>query len=105
MGKQFFNSELAKVAGVNAAAVFQFVLDACKDDDAPLTVCQDGKRWVALPASRCKEAIPYLTSNGVYQQLEKLETLGLIESACLSPYSKTLRFYSLRPDGEAYDLD
>lgn len=101
MGKQCFNTELAKVIGVNAAVVFQVVLDSCKDDDTPLTVCQDGRRWVALPASRCGEAFPYLSSSGVYQQLRKLETLGLIESACLNPYFKALRYYSPQPDGEA----
>lgn len=105
MKKQYFNPELAKVAGVNAAAVFEVVLDACKSDDTPLSQYQDGKRWVALPSSRCKEAVPYLSGNSVYQQLKKLEALGLIESACLNPYLKSLRFYSLQPDGEACDLD
>lgn len=103
--KRFPNVEPAKVAGVNAAAAFRFVSDACEDDETPLTACRDGKRWVALPAGRRKEAIPYSTGNGVYRQLKKLETLGPIGSACLSRYSKTLRFYSPRPDGEACDLD
>lgn len=91
--------------GVDAAVVFRFVLDACKGGDEPLLRYHDGKRWVALPSGRCREAVPYLSGDSVYRRLEKLETLGFIESACLGPCFKSLGFYSLQPDGEAYDLD
>lgn len=105
MRKQYFNPDLAIDLGINAAIVFQFVWETCKNDTTPWVQCHDGRRWVEFPKSRFQEVFPYMSVDTVYHQLRKLETFGLIESTCLDTYTKTIKSYSPRPDSVFYDPD
>lgn len=97
MTKQCLDPELAVDLGVNAALVYQFISDACKPDATEWTQYHDGRYWVEFPQRRFMDVFPYMSTDLVRKNLHKLQSFGLIESACFDTYTKCIKSYSPVP--------
>lgn len=105
MGKQRLNPEIAIDLGVTTAIVYQFISDACKLNATEWTQCHNGRLWVEFPQSRFMDVFPYMSTDTVRRSLRKLQSFGLIESACFDTYTKCIKSYSPVPDDRFDDPD
>lgn len=105
MRKQRLNPEIAIDLGVNTAIVYQFIADACKPNATEWTQCHNGRLWVEFPQSRFMDVFPYMSPATVRKNLWKLQSFGLIESACFDTYTKCIKSYSPVPDDRFDDPD
>ena len=100
MGIHYFDVDIAKEYGVNAAVIFQNIVHWVDHNRANGTNFYDGKFWTYNSNRAFCELFPYLTSKQIRSAIEKLIEEGLIETGV---YNKDTRdrtlWYTLTEKG------
>ena len=73
-----FDTEIAKVVGVNAAAIYQGIEFWCAANKGNGHNIHDGHAWVYNSVAAWRESYPYLSTSQVRTALAKLEEAGLV---------------------------
>ena len=91
MAVHSFDTEIAKVVGVNAATIYQNIMFWCEKNKANNSNFNDSNWWVYNSVSAWANLFPYMSTRSIRTSLDKLIESGLIEKGDYNdkPYDKT----------------
>lgn len=101
-GDNFFvNGEVARIAGVNAAILFDKIAGWIEHNAVNSRNCRDGRYWTFNSRKAWKELVPFMSDKQVRTALDKLVEADLIRTEKLSPdpMDRTL-WYAIGDAGE-----
>lgn len=103
MTKHYFNIDVAKEVGINAAIVFQNLAFWIGHNEEKNLNFHDGKYWTFNSVETMKANIPYMTANQIRLSLQKLKDAEYIITGNYNrmKYDKTL-WYSMGERGIAF---
>lgn len=95
-----FDTEVAKLVGADAAAIFQNIAFWCAKNAVNGKDMHEGRAWTYNSARAFAELFPWLSADRIRRALKKLEGAGLIVSGCFNkaPYDRT-KWYAIADSG------
>lgn len=97
-----FDTEVAKMVGINAAVLFQNICFWTDKNRANDECIHDGKAWTYNSKKAFSELFPYMTPKQIRSALDKLREFGLVITGNFNeiPYDRTL-WYAVTDFGQA----
>ena len=100
--QRYYDVEIAKECGINAAVILENIRCLVADNEATGTNLHDGRYWAYGSVRAFAQLFPEMSSKAIRTALEKLESNGLIMTGNYNkvPYDRT-KWYTLTDKANA----
>ena len=101
----FFDTDIAKDVGINAAVVYDYIIEGLTHNMAHKECVYDGLYWVRESVDEIQTKLSFLSKKKIMNALSILISSGYLESGCFNddPRDRT-KWYTNGRKGRSYDF-